>query len=422
MRGALDTNAAPGPAAAVQPAEDDLPLHQHVFFAAFLILVCTFGFVDRFVQFHNLVDAAALVLTMLGFGGLVIQRSRRVTSQERLVIWGVALWLMALVISVLVASPTRGAVQAMLYVGYWGPLLLAVRISPRVAYEKYVPLLLLICLIQLPADWYYPLEGVDALDAFPGTFQIGNNKAKLLLMVLLYVVFSYRPRGVRRLMMPAFVVACAYSIYLGFSNAAYVGMAVALALAVGGRRRALFVTSAIVLVYAAWYLASEYGMEQEAIMNQERFLNPRYGVWAVYLFGAGALRDSAFLGVGLGEFITRTSQSMGGALLNKVPRTMVTFGDILNDVVAPSGVSAYLSIVVEAGIVGIILCAVLTLTLYREKAATRYGNALFIYLLIIIVSMPMFFEGPAGMVFAYFFVILSKAIRHTAPAVREAAP
>lgn len=390
---------------------------ESVLFAVALFMMAFFGFVARYVPMAgNLVD-----LTMMGFGLIalvtLIQNQYRINKEQQLPIAIVGAFTLALIVSLALKYRLNGIAQYTLYFGYIAPLLLWHKITPRMAYTIFLPLLIFIGLIQYSFDVLFPKLNEDILDAYSGTFAIANNKSRFLFMVILATAISYRRSFVfNRFVLPCSLILMAMSFLLGDSLFVYAFGFIAIFFGLLHKKKWLaFLIAGIVFGLTVYvFQTQEDNFFIEA--NYNRFFDPDHGTWAVTVTAMKIAHDTYWLGSGLGEFISRVAQTMEGQYVSVVPRTMVTFGFIYEDTIAPYGVPSYVSIIAETGVLGIVISALLLLYMYRNSHPSFLGYTLFIYVVMLSLYMPMFFEAPDGAIFLYSYLIISRALFYIEPA------
>lgn len=385
--------------------------------AATITLMAGSGFLGGVIpKFANVVDTAMGCLSLLT-ALYLIRRGVTLKKEQAFSLVLVLLFFLSVVLSVVLNGGLNGPVQAFLYVAYFLPLLLFQRISDKTAFAFLLPLIIVIGVLQLPADWLFPREGLIINDAYAGTFSIANNKSRFLFMLLLVMPFLYGLRGV--LVRPALLAGMAtmaVSLWLGDSVFVYVFGILAITLGGFHRNKRLAVVLGGLALLAIGYLFTMFESEPLVYFTVHRFFDAEHGVWAVVLYVWQVLQETHFLGAGLGEFVSRASQSLGGHYLASVPRTMITFGEIFDNTAAPYGLPAYLSLIAETGVIGLFISALLLRFLYVNSHASYIGFALFLYLLLITMYMPMFFEGADGMIYLYSYMVLNKALAHVGAA------
>ncbi|MBI5643965.1 MAG: hypothetical protein HY954_10890 [Deltaproteobacteria bacterium] len=381
--------------------------------AASVIAMSVFGLLIRqFAKAGNMVDLMMIFIGIFAVSNL-LKSDFKVRRDQLIILLMLATLSLSLAVSLMLNRRVTGLVQFVLYAAYLAPLLLVQKISSRDAYRVFLPLFVIIGVLQLPADLLFPNLDEHVLDMYSGTFQIANNKSRFLFLVLLASIFVYWGcKGRSRVLLLFSILAMLFSFKLGDSMFVYIFGAVSLLLGLFHRRKYVALGLALMLVFGIYYILDAYSDEPYVVFIFHRFFDAEHGAVAVVNYGFHLLKESYWMGSGLGEFISRASQSMGGLYVNQIPRTMVTYGKIYEETVAPTGLPAYVSIITEAGAAGIALSAFLIVYLYKNSFHSFAGFASFIYVLLLSMFIPMFYEGPDGAIFLYAYVLINKALRH----------
>lgn len=376
-----------------------------------------FGFFARFIpKANNLVD-----ILMVGVSLFVIltvlKCDRYIRKDQALLVTIIVFFTLSLVVSLIINLRINAIIQYILYIVYLTPLLLLRNISAEDAYKIFLPLLLLIGIIQLPFDLLFPRVGLDIRDAYSGTFSIANDKSRYLFISIIGAVFVYRfkNRLLNLTVLPLTVIAMLVSFKLGDSVFAYLFSILALLLGLCHRKKWLVLAISLSLALSVVYIFHEYEDEPFIIFTYNRFFDSDHGAYAIVHFAFKQLEETFFLGTGLGEFATRTSQTMDGLFLKSIPRTMITYGEIYEKSVAPAGLPSYILIIAESGIIGMIISGLLIYHLYTSAHPSFLGFTFLIYILILAIFSPAFYEGPDGAIFLYSYFVINKALNHVAP-------
>lgn len=382
--------------------------------AALIVAMSGFGIIARvFPKAGNLVDLMMIgisVFTVLS----VFKADFRIRRDQTMIVSMLAVLCLSLIVSFALNQSVNAVVQFLLYAAYLTPLLILHRVDGEDSYRVFLPLLMIIGIMQLPADLLFPNEQEHILDAYAGTFSIANNKSRFLFLALICAAFIYRSKRpfVNKIILPGAIAAMLISFKLGDSIFVYLFGALAVFLGIFHKRRYLAAASVAVFAFCLFYIFNVYEDEPVLMFTYHRFFDPDHGVMAAANYGLKLTKETYFLGAGLGEFVSRASQSLGGLYLDMVPRTMITFGTIYENTAAPTGLPAYISIIAEMGVLGVILSALLVYYLYRSADRSYLGFVFFIYIILLSLFLPMFYEGPDGMLFVYSYVILNKALEH----------
>lgn len=397
---------------------------ESILFIAALLAMSFFGFVARYVPMvGNLVDLTMMVFSLIAVASL-IKNQYRIKREEQLLIAIVGAFTLALIVSLVLKHRLNGIAQYALYIGYLVPLLLWHRITPRMAYTIFLPLLIFIGVLQYPFDVIFPRLDKHVLDTYSGTFSIANNKSRFLFMVILAAAISYRRSLVfNRIVLPCSLILMVLSFLLGDSLFVYAFGLAAIFFGFHHKKKWLALVISGIAICVVIYIFQTQEDIPIVMFTYHRYFDPEHGSWAVIVTAFKIVYDTYGFGGGLGEFISRVSQTMEGEYLSLVPRTMVTFGMIYEDVIAPDGVPSYVSIIAETGIFGFVISSLLLVFLYRNSHPSFLGYALFIYVVFFSLYMPMFFEGPDGMIILYSYLFISRALfyRNAVQPIRNAA-
>jgi hypothetical protein len=381
--------------------------------ALMLALMATYGFFTRYLgAMSNIVDLVMIAVSLV----VVVYLVRNMQSISVLhgdVLLISLLLSMALVLSVLLHPKLNALVQYVLLMAYLVPLILIDCISTEVAYRYFLKLLAVIAVIQFPFDLLFPRLELAHEDAYSGTFLIANDKSRYLFLLLLASsLFIKRYKHASKLVMLIPVPFVVVSFFWGDSLFTYAFGALSVLVGLTHKKKYLGVFIFFAGASAVAALVIRFAELPVIYIQYNRYLDLDHGVLAAIVYAVKTLISTGFLGTGLGEFASRTSQSLGGTYLSSIPRAMVNFGEIADKNVATGGFPWYLSLIAETGILGMLVSMLLIRYLYRRSHKSAVGYMLFIYVLLLSFYSPIFFEKPDGILFLYSYLLLSKALHY----------
>ncbi|MCA0131295.1 hypothetical protein [Winogradskyella alexanderae] len=277
-------------------------------------------------------------------------------------------------------------------------------------------LILIFCFLQLFFDLLFPRDVIDIMDKYSGTFIMANNKSRFLMFVYPYAVFlpkHYYPYN--NLGKITFLVAVGFSIYIGYSNLAIAIFFLSLIIA--------FLTKNIYVVglfYIFGFMALSSIVEYYALrdtnkdytpleMNYHRFFHDEHGVEAVYKYGFKKLVESNFIGVGFGNFSSRSGQIFESEVTENIPKQLIKFWLPLFETKAPYGLSSLYVLIVELGVFALIPIFVLLRWLNSIYHKSNYHiRVMIVFMFLIINYNPTFFEFNECVLYLLTLVIAHK--------------
>lgn len=375
-----------------------------------IVIMILFGYADRYLAWaNNLVDAYMFIMAIMSLI-LIIKQIYCVNRQQLTILLVIAMFTIACIISYLNNFGITGIMQYVLYIAYLAPLLIVSRVSAGTAFKIWL-IMILLGVVQLPFDLLFPRSDVDPIDSYTGTFVLANNKSRYLFMLAIAAIFLFRYINKRyRIVMLISVMSMLCSLVLGYSLFVYLFGFASIILGKFYDRRGFALILSILTIAVISFVFIAYAELPIVYFTFNRYIDVDHGVFAVVKYALGLLSNSYFMGTGLGEFVSRSSQSLGGLYVDTIPRTMITFGTIYENTVAPGGLPSYISIITEAGVFGVIASILIIYYLYSCCYSSYLGFSLFIFIFLLSMYMPMFFEGPDGAIFVYAYVIINKAI------------
>lgn len=284
--------------------------------------------------------------------------------------------------------------------------------------DSLIVLVILFCALQLFFDLFFPKNTIDPLDSYSGTFIMANNKSRFLYFMLPYILFSNKNIYVYGWLGKIItVILILYSAYLGHSNMGILILIFSLILAIAVKNIYKLVIIILALTYMI-YTISEHSYENRALnsgytamqMNYERFFDSEIGVAAVYKYGVIQLKESYFLGVGYGNFSSRSGQFFNSEITENIPKQMIKKWQPLFDNKSPYGLSSLFVLVVELGIFSIIPIIILFKWLNEIiKKGRYYLRVMVIFLFVMINYNPTFFEFNESILYLLTLTLLYKS-------------
>lgn len=278
--------------------------------------------------------------------------------------------------------------------------------------NRILGLILFFCFFQFLFDISFPKDVIDLKDRYSGTFVMANNKSRFLMFIfpLAFLLPSNR-YYLGSMGKFFFLVVVSVSIYLGHSMLAVLIFCVSVLFAMFVRSiyhvLIIYLLGVVVLVNVTKsYLESTNSKPYPSIeMNYHRFFHNEHGVAAVYEYGLEKLRDSYFLGVGFGNFSSRSGQIFNSEITQSIPRQRIKFWEPLFDTKAPYGLSSLYVLIVELGILS--LFPIMFLLRWFDKLIKKGDfkiRFMAIFLFLIINYNPTFFEFNESLL--YFLTLL----------------
>jgi len=365
-----------------------------------LILLITLGFTAMFIEryiphFEKLsliIFLIAGVISLFYRDNLKILLSRRITFLIILPLFG------SFVYSILILSPDKFFLQLLIYVSSFLPLILIGNINKRQTVQI-IRLILLFSLSQIFFDIFFPNPEYSDLDKYAGTFNTGNDKSRYLYLIFFSVFFlgkdviNIKPGYT---IIRFFIsIPILISAFIGFSNLGLLMFLSSISLALITRRIWVFLLIHIIgfailsrfmynseLVHTNIYLSGIY----------HRYFDFEHGIVALYNYGMELLQETYYLGVGLGNWVTRAGQLYGTEYVLNSPPTMQIRGVLFESSYSPPSLSAFFLMLVEMGIWGLWIVIGIVVLLRKKLGNSYYGFVSFIFVFYMINYYPMYFE------------------------------
>jgi hypothetical protein len=288
----------------------------------------------------------------------------------------------------------------------------------EVSLRKLIKLILIFSFLQLFFDLFFPKDVIDFMDTYSGSFIMANNKSRFLMFIYPYALFLpkryYIYSGIGK---TVFLVVVAYSIYIGYSNLAIAIFFLSIVIAFAIRNIyvvgllyivGLFILSSIVEYYALKDTNKRYTPLE---MNYHRFFHKEHGVAAVYKYGFEKLKESNFIGVGFGNFSSRSGQIFDSEVTENIPKQLIKFWQPLFETKAPYGLSSLFVLIVELGFFALIPIFILLRwlnTIYQKSP--YYLRVMVVFMFFIINYNPTFFEFNECVLYLLTIIIIYKLI------------
>jgi len=277
-------------------------------------------------------------------------------------------------------------------------------------------IILVLSFLQLFFDLLFPKDVIDPLDQYSGTFIMANNKSRFLMFVFIYALFLPKREYIFNMTGKiVFLTVVGYSIYIGFSGLALLLFAISAVLAfitrsiysvLGYSVLGLFILSSIV----NYYVENDTSKDFSALeMNYHRFFHDEHGVAAVYKYGFKKLNESYYIGVGFGNFSSRSGQIFESEVTENIPKQLIKFWMPLFDTKAPYGLSSLFVLFVELGFMAIIPIIILLRWLNRLLRSSPFHiRMMIIFMFFIINYNPTFFQFNESLLYFLTLIIAYK--------------
>lgn len=284
--------------------------------------------------------------------------------------------------------------------------------------RKLMKLILIFSFAQLFFDLLFPRDVYDFMDKYSGTFIMANNKSRFLMFIFPLAFFLpkkyYLFKGIGK---SIFLVSVGYSIYIGYSNLAIAIFFLSLILAFVTKNIYVVGIAYIVGVLALSSIVSYYAMKDKSKeftpleMNYHRFFHKDHGVAAVYNYGFEKLKESSFIGVGFGNFSSRSGQIFDSEVTENIPKQLIKFWQPLFETKAPYGLSSLYVLIVELGIFALIPIFILLGWLNRIYSKCQYHlRVMIVFMFLIINYNPTFFEFNECVLYILTIIIANKLL------------
>nr|WP_158231458.1 hypothetical protein [Gaetbulibacter sp. 4G1] len=246
---------------------------------------------------------------------------------------------------------------------------------------------------------------------------MSNNKSRFLFFMLPLLFFLKKEWFLYSLLGKTFtILAISYSAYLGHSNLGIALLLLSLFLAFFFKNIyiviLLMVLSINVLYKISYdsYTSRKRGQDYTSThINYERFFDPKIGVAAIYNYGIEKLNESYFIGVGYGNFSSRSGQLFESEITENIPKQMIKKWQPLFDTKAPYGLSSLFVLIVELGVFALIPIFFLLKWLNNFiRKGPFYLRAMTIYLFVIMNYNPTFFEYNESILYFLTLIIAYK--------------
>jgi hypothetical protein len=157
---------------------------------------------------------------------------------------------------------------------------------------------------------------------------------------------------------------------------------------------------AIVIIIIDYRFVNATNLESMIVIYRTRFINTDYGVYAVILYGLKLAVKSLFIGTGLGTFMSRGATTLGSPLLYNAPPVMVVYGQLSNVTTTVDGVSSWLILLIEGGIIAAVIFAFVIRKVISYKSnnyMVKYIlSILKVYFILITLYTPYIFDSEFG--------------------------
>lgn len=282
--------------------------------------------------------------------------------------------------------------------------------------RRLISLILIFSFLQLFFDFFFPRDVIDIKDTYSGTFVMANNKSRFLMFILPYALFlskkNYLYNGLGKLI---FLVVITYSIYIGYSNLAFALFFLSVIIAYLTRSILIVGLYYIVGIFVLSMVVEYYALKDKSKiytpieMNYHRFFHDEHGVKAVYLYGFQQLKESYFIGVGFGNFTSRSGQIFESEVTENIPKQLIKFWMPLFETKAPYGLSSLFVLIVELGVLALIPIFILLRWLNSiYKKGPYHLRVMVVFMFLIINYNPTFFEFNECVLYLLTIIIISK--------------
>lgn len=287
--------------------------------------------------------------------------------------------------------------------------------------------------IQILFDLLYIDASVYQFDRFSGTMFMANQKSRMLILVVLfYLVLMFFNSNMKNIYLKLiFLGMMITSFIIGFSNLTYffIGISIIISLVFSlffyqilykfKKGKFLNLLVAIIIGVSVFYIKKFFvdvdNFESMYTITEARFFNEQYGVYAIFLYAIDIIKESYFLGTGGGTFMSRMSTAIGSDILMNAPGTMVVYGELSKGTTV-DGVSSFLNITVEYGLIGLVSYLGLLLIIFKDNGyyKTYLFRLLFIatsvYLVLINIYTPYYFDNEFGYILTITYILGLKNI------------
>jgi hypothetical protein len=287
-----------------------------------------------------------------------------------------------------------------------------------ISINKFLSIILIFSFLQLFFDFFFPKDVIDLKDQFSGTFIMANNKSRFLFLILPLVLYLPKNKFYwKKYGKTIMIISVLTSSYLGYSSLGIMLflLSVGLSYFIKNSKSLLFVFLMVFFtlpIVVKYYSDKDTKKEYSKIeMNYHRFFHEEHGVKSVYLYGIEKLKESYFLGVGYGNFSSRSGQLFKSEITKNIPKQLIKFWVPLFETKAPYGLSSLFVLIVELGIFAII--PIFILLSWFNKLLLKgnfYLRIMVIYTFFIINYNPTFFEFNEAFIYFFVLLIMSKII------------
>lgn len=376
-----------------------------------LVIVFLSEFLSRYITFFS--QATQLAFSVIFIALLIYIYKRKVKPK---MVWIILLSLTILVLGVFRNQFFINIFQLILVCSNFIFVFYVDKLDEQIC-KSLIKLIILFCISQLFFDLFFPKATIDPLDRYSGTFIMANNKSRFLFFLLPYLFFLNRKKFYLGMLGKLFtLLTIALSAYLGYSNLGI--LILILSIALGYKVKNIYSLTAIMFlfIYVIYifslnaYKSREPGKEYTTVqMNYERFFHSEVGVAAVYKYGFEELKKTYFLGVGYGNFSSRSGQLFNSEITENIPKQMIKKWHPLFENKSPYGLSSLFVLIVELGFFSIIPIFILLRWLHSViKKAPFFLRVMVIYLFFIINYNPTFFEFNESILYLLTLIIVNK--------------
>lgn len=376
-----------------------------------LVIVFFSEFLTRYIAYFS--QATQLGFSILFIALLIYIYNRRVKPK---MVWIVLLSLTILVLGIFRNLFLINVFQLILVCSNFIFVFYIDKLDKQIC-NSLIKLIIVFGISQLFFDLFFPADSIDPLDKYAGTFVMANNKSRFLFFLLPFLFFSTNKMfylGIIGKLTTISIIAL--SAYLGFSNLGVLILLISFFLGYFFKNIYKITAIMFVMIYLMYaisfnaYQKRKPGKNYTTIeMNYERFFDSEIGVAAVYKYGFEQLKETYFLGVGYGNFSSRSGQLFNSEVTENIPKQMIKKWYPLFENKSPYGLSSLFVLIVELGFFSIIPIIILLRWLHSiiEKAPF-YLRVMVIYLFFIINYNPTFFEFNESILYLLTLVIVNK--------------
>lgn len=376
-----------------------------------LLIVFFSDFLSRYITFFS-------QITQLGFSVLFIVLLLYIYNRK---VKPKLVWMILLSLTILVLGLFRNQVlinlfQLILVCSNFIFVFFEDKFDEQVC-RALMKLIIVFCVLQLFFDLSFPRDTIDPLDRYSGTFIMANNKSRFLFFILPYLFFLNKRKFYFGNLGKLFsIIIIGYSAYLGYSYLGLLILLISVILAFYIKNIYKLTGAMIILIYMMYAISlSEYkkrepGKNYTAMqMNYERFFDSEIGVAAVYKYGYEQLKDTYFIGVGYGNFTSRSGQIFDSEITKNIPKQMIKKWYPLFENKSPYGLSSLFVLFVELGFFSIIPIFILLRWLHSLiRQGPYYIRLMVIYLFFMINYNPTFFEFNESILYLLTLIIAHK--------------